>query len=484
MILYPGIWTSAKFRFIAFTFHFSLFHTDSDGDGDGFSALWAENCGGTFHASIIPQIITSPRYPDPYPRNAFCNYSITADEGQSVSIKFLNFDLEANSGCHFDNVTFYTKSEYMFNEPMLKVGTYCFEESVSTFRYPSRIDVIFQTDSFFERSGFEFEYSTDRCGGNITAPTQIGSIHDDKRQTYLPLASCVWFIKAPIDRKITIRFEQLDLEHMTGCYSDYVEVFEGHSTNNSMRKARLCGNLTEHAPSINIDSNEALVKFASDATVNEKGFTALILFTKNCNQHINLTHDSPRYTLNKLSGSYEPLLNCEYFINAPNGYVIKAKFNQIHLVPCETTALNNSCTCDYLNIRDGAGPFSESFGSFCGHETPPDLLSTSSSMYMQFVTDGIGQGSGFIVDFEMQMSPCGPNTYHLNESMNNISIQSPMLNRHSYVPNMNCMWHISSENEDDLIEIHFDNFDLESDEENKCSKDFLEITDDEVNSDS
>lgn len=459
-----------------------VFHTDGDGDGDGFLAVWTENCGGIFKATNTPQILTSPRYPENYPRNIFCKYSIIADEGQSVSIKFLAFDLEAmNALCNFDNVTIYKQSSYMLNsQTMEAVGTYCLNNSISTFRYASRIDIVFQTDSYIERSGFKFEYSTDRCGGNITAPTEIGSPHDENDiGTYLPLASCVWFITAPSDKKILIRFEHFDLERMLGCYLDYVEVFEGHRTINTNRKARLCGNLTEHAPAISVDSNKALVKFATDATVNERGFTALILFTKNCNQHINLIHDQPKFTLNKLTGEYEPLLNCEYFINAPVGYVIKAKFNQMHLEPCETIAVNDSCTCDYLNIRDGAGPFSESFGSFCGNSNPPDILTTTASMYMRFVTDNVGTGTGFSVDLEMIESPCGSSIYHLNDSISSIVIRSPMLNRNLYRSNMNCIWQISAE-EDKLIEINFDSFDLEPDEQNKCTNDFLEINDDGV----
>lgn len=458
-----------------------LFRTDGDGDGDGFTAQWAENCGGIFKATRIPQFITSPRYPEPYPKNLFCNYSIVADEGQSISVKFVSFDLEGtNALCNFDNVTIYKQSPFLFMSQMEPVGTYCLNNSVTTFRYTSRIDVVFQTDSFIERSGFKFQYNTDTCGGNITESTQIGSITDNNGEAYLPLAMCVWFITAPVDKKIVIRFEEFDLEHMMGCYLDYVEVYEGHRTVENNRKARLCGNLTEHQPVISIESNKAIVKFASDATINQKGFTALILFTKNYNQHINLTNAQPKYTLNKLTDQYEALLNCEYFINAPKGYVIQAKFNQMHLVPCETIPINNSCTCDYLNVRDGSGPFSESFGSFCGHSIPSDILSTGPSLYMRFVTDNIGSGTGFSVDLEMVEPPCGPSVYNLNDSLSSITIQSPMMNRHLYKPNMNCLWQISTEL-DSLIEIHFEQFDLEPDDENKCTNDFLEIADDEVN---
>lgn len=455
-----------------------LFHSDGDGDGDGFTATWYENCGGIFHATNTPQYITSPRFPDNYPKSIFCNYSIIADEGQAVSLKFLHFDLEAtNNFCNFDNVTIYKRSIFSFTNLMEEVGTYCLNRSISTFRYMNRIDVVFRTDSFIERSGFKFEYSTDRCGGNITESTQIGSLLGEDGTTYAPSATCIWFITAPQDKKIIVRFEQFDLEHMSGCYLDYVDVYEGHSTIEKMRKARLCGNLTEHAPSINVDSNKAIVKFASDSTINEKGFSALILFVKNCNEFIELNAHRPRYILDKLFSPYENLLNCEYFVTAPKGYVIQVKFQQLHLADCENVSGSTRCACDYLNVRDGSGPFAESFGSFCGHTNPPNLLSTGGNVYMRFVTDNNETSTGFSIDLQMIDSPCGPTEYYLNDSLSSVTIRSPM-NGNLYKPNMNCMWQITAEM-DKLIDIKFETFDLENDQ-NRCANDFLEISDEEV----
>lgn len=457
-----------------------VFHSDGNGDGDGFTAQWTENCGGIFRATSQPQYITSPRFPDSYPKNAYCNYSIVGMDGESISVKFLKFDLEAtNSLCNFDNVTIYKYPMFNWVIPMEEVGTYCMNGSVSTFRYTHRIDVVFRTDSFIERSGFKFVYNTDQCGGNVTESTMIGSLHDNEtdNDVYLPLTTCVWFITAPSDKKILIRFEQFDIEYMLGCHVDYVDVFSGHQTNDKQRKARLCGNITEHTPAITIDSNTATVKFVTDATVQEKGFTALILFTKNCNKFINLTSNNPQYLLNEISEQYEPLLNCEYFVNAPKGYVIQVKFQQMDIHPC--TMVNSTCTCDYLIIRDGFGPFAESFGRFCGKSHPPDIQTTTSDLYMQFVTDNISFGTGFSVLFEMIESPCGQSNYHLNGTLSSVTVHVPV-NGQMYKPNMNCLWSFTTD-DGKLIDIKFEQFDLEEDSTNKCTADYLEISDEEVN---
>lgn len=343
-----------------------VFHSDDTIDGDGFTAAWNENCGGIFTATNQIQTLSSPRHPDRYPKNLFCNYSIVAaDKSQSVNLNFLKFDLEETSrSCNFDNLTIYYEQPYRFSEMQLKrIGVYCWHDSITTFRNLKRIDVVFRSDSFLEKSGFLIKYNTDTCGGNITQSSRISS-SNEFGEKYLSSATCIWNITAPPDKRITIRFEQFNLEKIPGCYSDYVDVYDGYTLEDSKRKAKLCGNLTGHAPTISIDSNTAIVIFSSDNTIELDGFSALILFTKKCNQQIRLNEDQRNYTLNKLTDAYEALLHCEYFITASEGYIIQAKFNQFHLRPCEEP-FNVSCGCDYLNIRDGAGPFAESLGKYC-----------------------------------------------------------------------------------------------------------------------
>lgn len=468
-----------------------VFRTDGTGNGDGFTVRWSENCGGVFRASSKLQYITSPHYPEPYPSLAYCNYTILQPLQQHdtdplqphINLKFLKFNLEPSVDCRADNVTIYR--QHRFRHRLRAIGTYCRNDSVLTFRYRGAIQIIFRSDFYDERTGFEFTFGTDQCGGNITDSTEISSLQNDGNE-YFASATCVWLVSAPVDKKIDVRFEFFELEFSVRCVSDYVEVFEGSHAVDGRRRARLCGNLTEHAPSINIDSNTALIRFVADSTVQEKGFRALILFTKNCNEYINLTASNPRFILNKLSNQYEPLLNCEYFITAPKGYVIRSKFNQMHLTPCTTTKTNNnSCTCDYLIVRDGAGPFAESFGTFCGHSTPADMLTTTGSMYMRFVTDNIDFGTGFSAELEIINAPCGQDTFYLNSSSESITISAPMSGHSAtgfdfkYISNANCLWKFSV-NDEGYIEISFDEFNLEEDPTNKCKADYLEISDGSV----
>lgn len=70
-----------------------IFRSNEAIQGDGFRAVWQENCGGIFEATSHRKIITSPSYPNFYPPNFFCNYTIVAPE-ESIIISFKEFQIE------------------------------------------------------------------------------------------------------------------------------------------------------------------------------------------------------------------------------------------------------------------------------------------------------------------------------------------------------------------------------------------------------
>lgn len=101
-------------------------------------------------------------------------------------------------------------------------------------------------------------------------------------------------------------------------------------------------------------------------------------------------------------------------------------------------------------------------------------------MYMQFVTDSDGASTGFSIEFKMIESPCGVQDLKLNETRRSVEIVSPMIGDH-YMADLNCLWTITVD-EEDIIDVRFDRFDLEGDLQNQCTADYLEITDEEVKS--
>lgn len=358
------------------------------------------------------------------------------------------------------------------------VGTYCWPDSLKTaMRNPSRMHIVFRTDKWNEKRGFKFQYHTDLCGGSVTQSGFIESPTDEETNEYLNAMICTWNITAPVDKRIVIRFEQFDLDRDNfWCEFQHLEVYEGTVMTQIARKARLCGNLTHIAPAVNIQTNNAIVHLVTGTThgIGRTGFKALVLFMKNCDHVIHLTIANPTYTLNELHSQYEPFLDCHYVFNAPAGYVLRVKFNQFHLAPCLLS--NISCKCDYVTILDGAGPFSEPIGTYCGNTNPSDAISSGTALWMRFSTDGVGESTGFSATVQMVSSICGEMKGNITDSNLIFVIESPS-DGGLYLPNLNCLWELYAPNQH-IIDIKFERFDLQgANDDNQCTADYLEIRD-------
>lgn len=363
-----------------------IFRTNDNTAGEGFSVKWEENCGGVFMVSKSEQPLTSPNFPNRYPRNMKCNYTLLAGKEDYINVDFDVFELEDSTrACIYDNLTIYKYEEWSYppNTPQL-VGTYCWSQSLTHIRYKHKVNLIFSTDSFIEKRGFSTKYYLDNCGGNVTTSSMI-QLPQKEAGKYVDFLTCTWYIRAPENKKIIIRFEYFDIEHNDMCYLDAVEVFQGLKTEPDQRKALLCGNLTQHAPIINVESNNAVVKFHSDGSITHGGFSALVLFSEMCDKAINLDATTPTYTLDKVDRSYPPLLDCHYVVKVPEGYVVKVEFTQFHLAPCGVD--NTSCTCDYVSLLDGPDYFSDPIEkNLCGHSVPRTTLSSGPSLFIRYVT--------------------------------------------------------------------------------------------------
>lgn len=388
-----------------------VMRTDAQTTGDGFDAVWSENCGGVFEvlADAEPQDVYSPNYPGTYDRNMFCNYTLVGPSDQYINVAFEHFELEDSTrGCVYDNLTVYRTPDWWMSGASELVGTYCTEGSLRHLRYKNSIQLIFRTDQWLERRGFHFRYSLDRCGGTIANTTMVRSppgvdtaaAADPSEWSYMPEMKCVWNITAPDNQKIVVRFERLELEPSDYCSQDYVELYEGASMVAEQRKASLCGNLTRHAPVVNLNSNRAVLRFQSDMSFSAGGFEALVMFVPRCDKTIELTEAAPQYELNQVFAEYAPNMDCHFKVTAPDGWNIRMDFQEFHVAPCADTSSANGtaatttakpigadCRCDYVQVRDGAGEFAEPIGvNRCGYDVPASVHSSQGAMWVRFVS--------------------------------------------------------------------------------------------------
>lgn len=355
-----------------------VFRTDNSSTADGFTLEWQPNCGGIFKVDNIKRTLASPGFPKAYGSNMICNYTLIAEKkDEFVNVKFLDFDLEAvGTRCLYDNLTTYKVMDYMIPEQFEKTGTYCAQKSPGTLRYKDKAILVLTTDRWVEKKGFQIEYTLDSCGKSINSSQMITSPAEKVDGDYLGSLNCIWNITAPEDSKIVIRMETFSIEHSDQCFFDYVDIFSGRFLNDTNRLARLCGNLTYQIRPIVVKSNLAVIHLKTDQSNNFPGFTASIIFAKKCDLQIELTEADRSYELNALDTKWGTSSECVYTFTGIPMSSITIAFTEIHLNDCYSSLKNITpglCNCDYVEILDGNGPFSNLIGKYCGHDIPQEV---------------------------------------------------------------------------------------------------------------
>ncbi|XP_053948471.1 cubilin homolog [Anastrepha ludens] len=442
-----------------------IFRTDAETVGDGFTANFERNCGGILYATSESQHMTSPGYPWRYENNLMCNYTIVQEQKTKtgVMMQFLDFEVEEPpiTRCLFDNVTVATYYDDMPPEETILCGTKRSHE----FR-GDKISVILRTDHSFSSKGFKFAYSNNICGYTIHNSTVIETPRHYKDGTFPPNSECNWNLTAPNDYKILIKFEYFDYESDATCDFDGVEVYKSLLPVEDQRIAKFCGNLTGLIPPLHIAGNRALIHTYTDRSIDSMGFKALITFLPNCDEKVYLGADNSTYELNKYASGYSNNLDCAHIFTTTHGRQLFVDFNSFHIEESE------NCQDDFLEVRDGGGPFGDLIGTFCGHVDPHRLMSSGNTLFMRFVSDSSGASAGFSAKITSLPKICG-NVELEVKGKEKLVINSPNEANQLYGKQLNCLWKVKSAR---TIHLKFERFDLEgTNATGRCGGDTLRI---------
>nr|XP_051692726.1 bone morphogenetic protein 1 isoform X3 [Oryctolagus cuniculus] len=304
---------------------------------------------------------------------------------------------------------------------------------------------------------------------------------------------CVWRISVTPGEKIILNFTSMDLYRSRLCWYDYVEVRDGFWRKAPLR-GRFCGGKLPE-PIVSTDSR-LWVEFRSSSNWVGKGFFAVYEAicggdVKKDNGHI----QSPNYP-----DDYRPSKVCIWRIQVSEGYHVGLTFQSFEI------ERHDSCAYDYLEVRDGHSESSALIGRYCGYEKPDDIKSTSSRLWLKFVSDGSINKAGFAVNFFKEVDECSrPNRggceqrclntlgsykcscdpgYELAPDKRrceaacggfltklNGSITSPGWPK-EYPPNKNCIWQLVAPTQY-RISLQFDFFETEGND--VCKYDFVEV---------
>jgi len=123
--------------------------TEGESDGE-----FVGTCGGYFGA--LSGNIASPNYPEPYPNNQVCFYTIQVPTGRRVELTFRSFDIDSTVICSGD----YLRVDIGdgVEVPMKLCGSNVPEGSFVSLQ--NRLTLLLRADSTGSRSGFAAVYQT------------------------------------------------------------------------------------------------------------------------------------------------------------------------------------------------------------------------------------------------------------------------------------------------------------------------------------
>uniref|UniRef100_A0A672TUV4 CUB domain containing protein 2 n=1 Tax=Strigops habroptila TaxID=2489341 RepID=A0A672TUV4_STRHB len=220
-------------------------------------------CGGQLTG--LSGEITSPRYPESYPNDAECRWSIGApDGGTPLTLVFVDFQVEGGQGCGFDYVA-------VFDGPTAAapgLGRYCGSaRPPRTVSSTPHLLVLFKSDFNIAHShqrGFRFAFTF--SFRNFSSP-RYPNFYPNNLQ-------CQWSIQLPPGYRVRIFFLDMDLEGRSsltgGCDYDHVAAFDGGAENGSLL-GQWCGQ-DSPAP-ITSRSNWVLLMLHTDRNTAKRGFS-------------------------------------------------------------------------------------------------------------------------------------------------------------------------------------------------------------------
>ncbi|XP_045491488.1 LOW QUALITY PROTEIN: cubilin homolog [Colias croceus] len=406
----PALTTSTNQLLIKFV-------SDNSIKGSGFSMSYAfldgsSQCGGLYvktHGYIY-----SPGWPNSYPANRDCTWTISVPEGQQISLNITDFDLEIpiREKCDLGD---YLEIRDGGNQNAPLVGKYCgnFKSKV-IISTSHKMHLRFHSDFYISGRGFKIEWDgTIRgCGGLLTGVT--GSIASPNYpEDYYDNAECFYKIVTSSGSRIRITFLDLDLETTPQCRQDYVEIFDGRDVY-SPSLGKFC-TMTVNLTDVDTSSNYAFIKFRSDISLGGKGF--LLHYKTMCHTNISGSFgviESPGFPSN-----YPMNIDCLWSITVGKGNKINITFSHFNIKSIQRSiyydgtgrrypmygrlpyfrrvGYSNPCEFDYLQFKQAnEDHFSQ---KYCGTILPSPIQSKSNSIDIKFVSGLYNSDRGFRLEW-------------------------------------------------------------------------------------
>ncbi|KAM9333329.1 LOW QUALITY PROTEIN: cubilin [Pholidichthys leucotaenia] len=430
--------------------------TDNSISTGGFLASYTSECQGIVISGRHRGVVESLNFPNNYPDNTQCSWTIQATSGNTINYTFIAFGLEGTIGCIFDYVKLYNGPDVQ--APL--IGTFCGNTPPSANSTTgSALTIVFRTDASMSRSGFQMMWQQNGCGGELSGPS--GSITSPGYPNKYPEnRECIWYIITSAGSSVTLTIHEFDVEFHQDCSYDVLEVYGGPDLS-SPQLAKLCST-TSDPMQVSSTGNMLTVRFKSDAYVSGRGFNASwVEVPGGCGGPVTAPSGeihSPLYP-----NIYPNNVDCSWVISVNPSHRVLVNFTDIDV------EYHSNCDWDYVELRDGPTISSPLLARVCGTSVASPIPSTQNTMYVRFRSDHSGNHHGFSARFS---EACGATLITDDKGGAIASPRYPAL----YPPNQNCSWIIKAQEPFNHVTLSFTDFELEM-VNSICSHDFVKILD-------
>ncbi|XP_077300380.1 cubilin homolog [Arctopsyche grandis] len=440
---------------------FIHFHTDKFLEYSGFRLEWSLNGCGAMMRSPVGELST-PGYPNSYPRDTECTWTIEVEVGQSIQLDVKDISLEYSENCSADSLTLYNGQDAL--SPLITRVCHEHKSNAVFTSSGNYMHVHFISDKQYSGRGFRALYNAiaSPCGGKFSS--SYGKIQTPNYPlNYFPNANCYWQISVLENHRASITFDDFDLVKVQNNCTDFVRIYEGNKPDESnLISTQLCGNNLEKTTYVS-STNEMIVEMVSTSKTGAKGFQAT--YSLSCGSTITAKTDGIIKVDEDLM-AVQRSNSCSWtIIGAEPKDKIALTFTYLNFMRNSKTN-GIQCGITKIKIYDGESVTSPVIREICDNKVPPTIVSDGNAITVE-LQNAIGLIQQILeAQYSVLSTACGGELK--SEEGRFTSPKYPS----SYPPNVQCVWTLKP-SPGNQVRLSISKFDVE--ESDNCDKDYLEI---------